>query len=293
MAKSEFNTDLAGKKFPGIVKEIIKPKSVNKNGTINQVYKLRVYIEPLHSGITDPAELPIYGIKRSLFRGISKGVGLFQIPRVGSTVLVEFDSGNEKAGVVVGEYLDGAYLDLDSEIFFDKEYNIKSYGWKDEFGNYQITSTDNGTSTENYVKDKNIILQHGDYSLVVSEGNCSTNITVGSSTLDAKKNINLKSQNSSLNLQNSAITIKLGSSTIVLSDNSINVKSPTIILEGEVIVNGSISGGGNGTLQIKGDTNVSGDATISGIKFSKHIHSSGTLSKDSPGDIHGNTGVPT
>lgn len=279
--KNEVNSDLSGKKLVGTVKEIIKPGTINSNGQANKTWKLKVYIEPLHHDITDNEELPLYNIRRSLFRGASSKVGYYSIPRVGSKVVVEFENGDEKSGSVIGEYLDYSSLTDNKYLPNSLGENENNYGWQDEHGNYFV------------------VLSNGDLLLDLKEDATSEKLSI--ETEQQKINISTKSGDFNVLSETGKITIETGQSTIILNSNGnieitdsvkVTINTPVVKITGDLIVDKNLEVGEaaviSGPTSMKNSASVDGNLTINGKLWTDHTHAAGSLMAPN-GPVSGST----
>ena len=162
MIESDVNLSLLNKRLVGVVKAIVPPGTKMANGTITTVVKLQVFLAPMHQGVPDN-QLPYFAIMRPLFRGASAGVGMFEIPRIGSKVVVIFDNNDEKSGIVIGELLDGSVLPGDAF--------SNSYGWQDEFGNIYQVNLETGAITLTAGSAQSITVIAGATKLIIDNNN--------------------------------------------------------------------------------------------------------------------------
>ena len=83
---------------------------------------------------------------------------------------------------------------------------------------------------------------------------------------------------------NNTITINYGSSTIVINTSEIDITSPTIKLNGNVVISQNLT--------VTESSTLTGGASINNIPFNSHIHSAGTYTSPS-GAVTESSGPPS
>lgn len=143
-------SNLSGRLFVGEVIDIIRPGTKTDDDFTHGTYKFKVRVKGLHDGISD-SQLSYVGLIRPVFRGASKNIGEFNLPRKGSKVRVEYEDGDHRSGFITGEALDGIVL-------WDKQTTEEIRGHQDEHGNFELVRED-GSTTVNYSKTLDVVVK--------------------------------------------------------------------------------------------------------------------------------------
>lgn len=230
--RSKDFVDHLGGYFIGTVVAIITPGQTTNQGGYSythNTFKVQLSSDPVFTGI--PTELlPFATIMRPLFRGSSANVGMYSVPRIGSTVVFVFENSCSHSPIVIGELWTSAVVS--SSPLLPSSSNTTIYGFEDEHGN--IFSVDaNG----------NITVQTGPVgssaaqSIILKSG--ATTITIQSDTVNisAKTTINVN-----------APTVNITSTTSNIKSGTINLGSGTFfpVLQQGMTLTANISGTGTG-----------------------------------------------
>lgn len=191
--------DLKGRFFIGEVKELDLDKKASR---------VRVFIEELHGEST---EYPWFLVMRPVLRGAGNKSGWSNIPRVGSDVIVVFDGGNEKSGIVLGEVTYGG----EKSIIQDEDSN--EWGFADE----------NNTKFHVDVKTGTLTVHHFGNTIVMDKE--------GNTAVTTPKNLTANVGQDLLADVKGTGTIKTGGDFNIEAGGAVNIKAG-----GEVTVNGSV-----------------------------------------------------